>query len=48
MPDDEFQGDHPRLDRLSQANVVSNEQVDPRHLDRPDHRIKLVILDVDA
>ena len=48
VPDDQFEGDHPRLDGLAQAHVVSNQQVDPRHLDRPDHRVKLVILDVDA
>ena len=48
MPDDEFQGRHPGLDGLAEANVVGDEQVDPWHLDGPHHRVKLVVLDVDA
>ncbi len=48
VADDEFQGDHPRLDGLAQAHVVGDQQVDPWHLDRPHHRVKLVVLDVDA
>ena len=38
----------PGLDGLAQAHVVGDEQVDPRHLDRPHHRVKLVVLDLDA
>ena len=48
VADDQFEGDHPRFDGLAQAHVVGDQQVDPRHLDRPDHRVKLVVLDVDA
>ena len=38
----------PGLDGLAEAHVVGDEQVDPRHLDGPDHRVELVVLDVDA
>ena len=48
MADDEFQRDQPGLDGLAEAHVVGDEQVDPRHLDGPHHRVKLVVLDVDA
>ena len=48
VPDDQFQSDHPGLDGLAQAHVVGDEQVDPWHLDGPDHRVKLVVLDLDA
>ena len=40
--------DHARFDGLAEAHVVGDQQVDPWHLDRPHHRIKLVVLDVDA
>ncbi len=48
MPDDEFQGDKTRFNGLAQAHVVGDQQVDPWHLDGPDHGIELIILDVDA
>ena len=48
VPDDEFEGDHPGLDGLAEAHVVGDQQVDPWHLDRPHHGVKLVVLDVDA
>ena len=48
VPDDEFEGHHPRFDGLAEAHVVGDQQVDPWHLDGPHHRIKLVVLDVDA
>ena len=48
VADDEFQGRHAGLDGLAQAHVVGDEQVDPRHLDGPHHRVKLIVLDVDA
>ena len=48
VPDDEFQRHHARLDGLAEAHVVGDQQVDPRHLDRPHHRVELVVLDVDA
>ena len=38
----------PGLDGLAEAHVVGDQQVDPWHLDRPDHRVELVVLDVDA
>ena len=38
----------PGLDGLAEAHVVGDEQVDPWHLDGPHHRVKLVVLDVDA
>ena len=38
----------PGLDGLAEAHVVGDQQVDPRHLDGPDHRVELVVLDVDA
>ena len=48
VADDEFEGHHARLDGLAEAHVVGDQQVDPWHLDRPHHGIKLVVLDVDA
>ena len=33
---------------LPKPDVVGDQQVDPWHLDGPDHRVKLVVLDVDA
>ena len=48
VADDEFKRDEPRLDGLAQADVVGDQEADPRHLDGPDHRVKLVILDIDA
>ena len=48
VPDDEFQGHHACLDGLAEAHVVGDQQVDPWHLDGPHHRVKLVVLDVDA
>ena len=40
--------DHPGLDGLAEAHIISDQQVDPWHLDRPHHGVKLVVLDVDA
>ena len=48
VPDDEFERHHPGLDGLAQAHVIGDQQVHPWHLDGPHHRIKLVVLDVDA
>lgn len=48
MPDDEFEDRHPGLDGLAEAHVVGNQQIDPRHLDRTHHRIKLIIFDVNS
>jgi hypothetical protein len=41
MANDEFQDGH------VEANIVGNEQIQSRHLNRSDYRVKLVILDVD-
>ena len=35
----------PGLDRLAQAHVVGEQQVDPRRLDRTGDRLQLVLLD---
>ena len=48
VPDDQFEGDEARLDRLAEPHVVGDQQVDPRHLDGTDHGVELVVLDVDA
>ena len=48
VADDQFEGDQARLDGLAEAHVVGDQQVDPRHLDGPDHGVELVVLDVDA
>ena len=48
VPDDQLEGDEPRLDGLAEPHVVGDQQVDPRHLDGPDHGVELVVLDVDA
>ena len=47
VTNDEFQSHHPRLDGFPQTHVVSDKQVDSRHLDRTHDRIKLVVLDLD-
>ena len=44
----QFQIDHAGLDGLAEAHVVGNEQADPGHLDRADHRIELVVFNRDA
>jgi hypothetical protein len=36
------------LDRLAEADIVSDEQADARHVDRPRNGIELVVLDGDA
>src|SRR5262245_34500361 len=48
MPDKQFQGDHASLDGLPEADIISDQQIDSWHLERADHGIKLVVLDVDA
>ena len=40
--------DEPGLDRLAEADVVGDQQVRPRHAQRADHGIELVVLDRDA
>ena len=48
VADHQFQHDHAGLDGLAETHVVRDQQVDPRHLDGPDHRVELVVLDFDA
>src|SRR5690349_5655374 len=38
----QLQNDQARLDRLAETDIVSNEEIDARHLDRTHDRIKLV------
>ena len=42
----EFQDGHTRFNRLAQANIVGNQQIHPGHVHGADHRVELVILDV--
>jgi len=44
----ELLDDQARLDGLAKADVVGHEQVDPRHGQGADHRVELVVLDLDA
>ncbi len=40
--------DQPRLDGLTQAYIIGDQQVGTRHLDGPHDRVKLVIFHLDA
>lgn len=40
--------DQPRLNRLAKADVIGDEQIHARHLERTNDWIELVILDLDA
>ena len=40
--------DQPGFDGLTEPNIVGNQQVGPRHRQRPHHRVELVILDLDT
>jgi hypothetical protein len=48
MPEDQFEGNKARFNRLAKPHVVGDEQADPRHLDSADDWVELVILDIDA
>ena len=48
VAEDQFLGDQAGLDGLAETDVVGDQQVDARHLERPDERVELVVLDVDA
>ncbi len=48
VPQDQLLHDQAGLDRLAEAHVVGDEQVRPRHGQRPDHRVELVVIDLDA
>ena len=41
---DEFLHDKTRLDGFAEADVVGDEQIDPRHRQRADDRIELVVV----
>ncbi len=45
---DQFLSDEAGLDRLAEADIVGDQQVDARHLDGAYDRIELVILNSDA
>ena len=38
----------PGLDGLAQPHIVGDQQVGPGHRQRPDHRVELVVLDLDS
>ena len=48
VAEDQLLGDEAGLDRLAEADVVGDQQVDARHLDGPHDRVELVVLDLDA
>ena len=48
VPQDQLLDDQPGLDRLAQPDVVGDQQVGPRHAERPYQRVELVVLNVDA
>ena len=48
MPQQHLLHDQAGLDRLAQAHVVGDEQIDPRHGQRAGDRFELVLLDRDA
>ncbi len=47
MTNEQVLGDQAGLNRLAQADIIGNQQIDSRHLNRPHHRVKLIILDLD-
>ena len=48
VSDNQFQGHHSRFDRLTEADVIRDQQIDPGHLNGPHHRVKLVVFDLNA
>jgi hypothetical protein len=48
VSEEKFLDHETRLDGLAQADIVSDQQVGARHLDRSNDGVKLVILDGDA
>ena len=48
VTDDEFEGHHARFDGLAKPHIISDQQIDPRHLDRTHHGVKLVVFNFDA
>ena len=48
VAEQQLEDDHARLDRLAEAHVVRDEQVDAGHLDGANHGVELVVFDVDA
>ena len=45
---DQFLSDQAGLDGLAEPNIISNQQIDPRHGKRPHHGIKLIIIHFNA
>lgn len=48
VTEQEFLDHQSCLDRLPQADVIGDEQIDPRHPQCPHHRVELVVLNLDA
>ena len=48
VAEEQLLDDQAGLDGLAQADVVGDQQVDAGHLQRPHHRVELVVLDRDA
>ena len=48
VADDQLEGDQARLDRLAEANVVGDQQIDARHLDGTEDGVELVVFNIDA
>ena len=48
VPQHQLLHDQAGLDRLAQPDVVGDQQVGPRHGQRPDHRVELIVLDLDT
>jgi hypothetical protein len=48
MPQDQFLCDEAGFDGLAQPDVISDQQVDARHLQRTHERVQLIVLDVDS
>ena len=48
LPEQEFAGNQPGLNRLSKADIVGDEEVNPRQAERLLKRLKLVGVDADA
>src|SRR5438309_944699 len=48
MTQDHFLHYETSFNGLAQANIVGDQQIDPRHGQRPHHRIKLVLINFNA
>ncbi len=48
MPQKKFLNDQTSFDCLAKTDIIGNEQIDARHVDRTYQRIELEVLDTDA